>query len=144
MENRLVLFLLVPIVTILTTTSMPENTIGKSDSNSDNNGKFAIFFDNPTPTNQAIIPHGVSQHKDSTDTTHLVGEVKNTGSTGIKFAQIIATIYEANNQTVGTGMTFTTTTDIPAGQSAPFDLILQPSDLTGAAAIKLHLDFREG
>ena len=74
----------------------------------------------------------------------IEGEVKNTGATGIKFAQIIATVYDANNQTVGTGMTFTTPTDIPPGQSAPFDLMLQPGDLIGAANIKLHLDFREG
>ena len=48
--------------------------------------EFAIFFDKPTPTNQATIPHGIGQHKDSINTTHLVGEVKNTGPTGIKFA----------------------------------------------------------
>ncbi len=65
-----------------------------------------------------------------------MGEVKNTGSTGIKFAQIIATVYDANNQTVGTGTTFTTPTDIPAGQSAPFDLMLQPSGLTEAGSHK--------
>jgi hypothetical protein len=69
---------------ILTIISMPENTIGKSDSNF-NNGVCNIF-DKPTPTNQATIPHGIGQHKDSINTTHLVGEVKNTGPTGIKFA----------------------------------------------------------
>jgi hypothetical protein len=84
------------------------------------------IFDKPTSSAQATIPHGVSQHKDSIDTTHLVDDVKNGGYTGIKFAQIIATIYDADNQTVGTGTTFTTSTDIPAGQFAPYDLMLQP------------------
>lgn len=95
----------------------------KSDSNSHNNEIFLLFFDKPTPNDQATIPHGVIKHKDSINKTHLVGEVKSTGSTGIKFAQIIATISDANNQTVGTGTTVTSPTDIPAGQSAPFDLI---------------------
>ena len=72
-----------------------------------------------------------------------MAEVKTTGSTGIKFAHIIATVYDTSNQSVGTGMTFTTPAEIPASQSAPFDLKLKPS-LTGVATIKLHLDFREG
>lgn len=48
--------------------------------------------------------------------SRIVGEVKNGGYTGIKFAQIIATVYYANYQTVGNCTTFTTPTDIPASQ----------------------------
>jgi hypothetical protein len=71
MENKWVLFLLVPIVISLTAISMSANSIGKNNSNSHNDGKFATFF-KPTPSDQATIPHGVSQHKDTIDTTHLV------------------------------------------------------------------------
>ncbi len=83
--------LLVSIMMSMTVMALTTSAFAKNgDSSSDNSEKFVIFFDKPTPSDQAMIPHGVSQHKDSIDTTHFVGEVKNTGAKGIKFAEIIA------------------------------------------------------
>jgi hypothetical protein len=85
---------------------------------------------------------GISKHKDAIG-THLIGEVKNNGTDTIRFAKITATYYDVQNNTIGTDFTFTDPTDIPVGSSAPFDLLLQSSDILNEAnMIKLHLDFQ--
>ena len=139
------LYFIALVLTSLTiTTTIGTNAFGQTGyPNFTGNRQYSLFSDRPTPTDNATIARGVSQHVDSIGTTHLIGEVRNTGPTEIKFAQVIATVYNANYQTVGTSYTFTNPKDIPAGESAPFDLMLQPTDLNGATAIKLHLDFQE-
>ncbi|MGA9927168.1 MAG: hypothetical protein WBP96_01055 [Nitrososphaeraceae archaeon] len=61
--------------------------------------------------------------------------------------EIISTIYNANNQTLGSTFAFTNPTDLTPGQSAPFDLTLRGSgmDITipqnQIAYVKYHLDW---
>jgi hypothetical protein len=64
---------------------------------------------------------------DSIGYYHLVGEVTNQGSTTANFVQVAAAFYDSSGKIVAAHSTFTQDTNISAGQTAPFDMIiLQP------------------
>ncbi|MGA9942021.1 MAG: FxLYD domain-containing protein [Nitrososphaeraceae archaeon] len=67
--------------------------------------------------------------KDFDKSYTVVGEVKNNGSIMAHYVEIISTIYNANNQTLGSTFAFTNPTDLTPGQSAPFDLTLRGSGM---------------
>jgi hypothetical protein len=53
---------------------------------------------------------------------HIVGEVLNEGSVPMSYVKIVATLYNAEGDVVGTGFTYTALDVIPPGGKAPFDL----------------------
>jgi parallel beta-helix repeat protein len=61
---------------------------------------------------------------DEAEYLHVVGEVQNNSTSGIRFVQVIGTFYDTNNRVVGTGFTFTQPRDLLSGRVAPFELIL--------------------
>ena len=61
---------------------------------------------------------------DSVGYFHVVGEVENNSPTVAKFVKVTGTFYDSNNQVVGTQFTYTNSSDIGAGEKAPFDLTL--------------------
>jgi len=52
---------------------------------------------------------------------HIRGEVVNTGSTPAEYVKIVATLYDAAGNVVGTDFTYTSLDMIPAGGSSPFE-----------------------
>jgi hypothetical protein len=79
-----------------------------------------------------ILSH--NSYTDSVGFMHVVGEVQNNSPTAATFVKVTGTFYN-NNQVVGTQFTYTTPSDIGAGQKAPFDLIL-----TSASVPISHID----
>jgi hypothetical protein len=55
---------------------------------------------------------------------HIVGEVLNQAPMTAEFVKIIATLYNANGQVIGTDFTYADPSDLAPGQRAPFDIIL--------------------
>lgn len=60
----------------------------------------------------------------SNDFVDTVGEVKNDSPSLTSFVKVIGTFYDSSDKVVGTGFTYTQPSDIPIGQTAPFELIL--------------------
>src|SRR5689334_1090685 len=52
--------------------------------------------------NLAINPSSTSMYKDSIGNIHIVGELQNNFRYPINFVQVIATLYDASKQVVGT------------------------------------------
>jgi hypothetical protein len=61
---------------------------------------------------------------------HIVGEVHNTDSTEKEFVKVTATIYDENNNVIGTDTTFTSPSSIPSQESAPFEFMIGQSDVS--------------
>jgi hypothetical protein len=64
------------------------------------------------------------------DYYNVVGEVANNGSTNINYVEIISTFYDKDNKIIGTKNTFTNPTTILSLNSAPFDLMIGPNDVS--------------
>lgn len=75
---------------------------------------------------------------DSINSAHVVGEVINNNPSVSKFTKVSGTFYDAQNKVVATGFTYTDPTDLEAGQSAPFDMII--SDDTSAEMVSGSLN----
>jgi hypothetical protein len=104
-----------------------------------------IVTDNPkNETSQIKLP--VSINKDTLGALHIVGEVENKGIEAAKFMKIIGTVYNAQDQVVGTKSTFTDPETIEIGQTAPFDLMIGFGDAIPRQEVdhvKLHIDWRD-
>jgi hypothetical protein len=74
----------------------------------------------------------ISSSNDFIDTIgylHVVGEVKNGSPILAKFVKVIGTFYDSSDNVVGTGFTYTQPSDIPIGQSGPFELFLTSASI---------------
>lgn len=80
------------------------------------------YYNYPTITNQ-------NAYRDNLGRVHIVGQVTNYSPFTVQYVQVIASIYDANNNLIRTHPTVTHPEDILAGQQALFDLILSPTDL---------------
>lgn len=65
-----------------------------------------------------------SSYVSSTGNMHIVGEVINESYQLVRFVEITATFYDANNRVIGTDFTFTNPSTLQPGQRAPFDMII--------------------
>ena len=107
--------------------------------------QFKEYTDNPSTSPVFIVSHSIQKDFDRSYT--VVGEVKNNGSDIAHYVEIISTVYNIDNQTLGSTFAFTNPTDLNAGQSAPFDLSLRGSgmDITipqdEIRYVKYHLDW---
>jgi hypothetical protein len=63
---------------------------------------------------------------------NIVGEVVNNLSSNIKYVEIIATFYNAQNAVIGTYFTFTTIDIMAPGQKSPFGISSYPDNVTPA------------
>ena len=70
----------------------------------------------------------------------IVGEVKNNGERTANGVKVIATLYDANNQIVGTEYTYAEISDLKVGQVSPFKI----ADIdTTFQTYKLQVDWSE-
>jgi hypothetical protein len=65
-----------------------------------------------------------SGYVDSVGYYHVVGEVLNTGDAGLTFIKISGIFKDTSSQVVDTELTYAYADFLPAGQKAPFDLII--------------------
>lgn len=72
------------------------------------------------------------------DYFHIVGEVSNMGSEEKEFVKITATIYDANNDVIGTDTTFTSPSTVSSQESAPFEFMIGQGDVSDLDAIKSY------
>ncbi|MDN5868996.1 MAG: FxLYD domain-containing protein [Candidatus Nitrosocosmicus sp.] len=66
---------------------------------------------------------------------YIVGEVLNTGSNDKEFVRVIATLYDKQNNVIGTQFTYTDPSTIQSEESAPFKLIIGESDVSSINTI---------
>jgi hypothetical protein len=62
-------------------------------------------------------------------TYRIVGEVENNGTQSASFVQISATLYDSNNQVIGTGFTYAKPSTIEPGMKAPFEITISKSSV---------------
>jgi hypothetical protein len=58
----------------------------------------------------------------------IVGEVVNGGTDDTEFVKVVATFYDETGRVIDTDFTYTDPTDVPAGQSAPFELTVNDEE----------------
>jgi len=81
-----------------------------------------------TTTPGVIILSNNSWFVDLNNKLQIVGEIQNTGLANIQFAEITANVFNASNQLVGVGSTFTFLLVIPPSQRTCFHISMtQPS-----------------
>jgi hypothetical protein len=66
---------------------------------------------------------------DSSNFLHIVGQVQNNTPLGVEFVRLTATLYDSNNKVVGTQFSYTNPSDIPAGEIAPFEIIVTSASI---------------
>ena len=69
-----------------------------------------------------VLSHQI--HIDSLGRSHIIGEVKNNSEAPLEFVEVIARLYDAANNEIGTLLTFTDPDLIFPNSTAPFDLII--------------------
>ncbi|MDN5846301.1 MAG: FxLYD domain-containing protein [Candidatus Nitrosocosmicus sp.] len=72
------------------------------------------------------------------DYFHIVGEVHNAASTEKEFVEVIATLYDEDNNVIGTDNTFTKPSTISSQESAPFEFMIGQSDVSSLDAINSY------
>jgi hypothetical protein len=80
----------------------------------------------PTPATAAPGQLEIVSHKSYVDSLgwyHIVGEVVNNGSTPMEYVEVVAKLHNADNDVIGTKLTFTAPDVIFPGAKAPFDII---------------------
>ena len=110
-----------------------------------NDSAVRITIDTP-PSKTSQIVQPVTVRKDASGDIHLIGEITNKGTQTARDMEIIATIYNAQNQTIGKENTFTDPMNIEVGQSAPFEMTIGSVDnvpVDEIDHIKLHIDWLE-
>lgn len=62
---------------------------------------------------------------------HVVGEVKNTGSQTVTYVKVVGTFYDSSWKVVAAEFTYTDPSTLVAGQTAPFDVFILSTTLSG-------------
>ncbi len=94
------------------------NSSGVSNTSTSGN---SIPFQNESHS-LTILSH--NSYTDSVGYFHVVGEVENNTPRTAEFVQVTGTFYDTKNDVVGTQFTYTSPSDIPSGEKAPFEIIL--------------------
>lgn len=91
------------------------------------------------PGQLVIVSH--KSYVDSLGWYHIVGEVQNNSSTPMEYVEIVAKLYNASAEVIGTKLTFTAPDVIFPGGSAPFDIVaLRQSQWRNIETYTLHVE----
>lgn len=75
------------------------------------------------------------------NTYRIIGQVRNDGTTQVKFVQPVATLYNAGGAVIGCDFTFVSSTDLDPGQSSAFDMqVSGRQTYTDVAGYRLQVD----
>lgn len=143
---------------------MPDHALGKHKKSSNDGSNSPLPTENrekgEKPAQKVVkeytdmpidSPLFIASHSKHTSKTFgnrqldLSGEVKNNGTETAEFVQIIATLYNANNVTLGSKFTYTEPTSIEPGQSAPYTINIGFGDSIPVKEIdhiKYHLEWQ--
>ncbi len=86
------------------------------------------LFDKLSESSKLIIS-SYNSYINSIGHMHMIGEVENNTPNVIQYVKVTGTFYDNNNKVVGTSFTYTDPTDLAAGETAPFDLILTEASI---------------
>jgi hypothetical protein len=75
-------------------------------------------------------------------TYHVVGEVKNTGNRDVNYVEVIGTFYDSSGKVVDASFTYTDPSDVSAGQTSPFDLIVMSPQVSKIKTYELQVQGR--
>jgi len=76
----------------------------------------------PIPTSLEILSH--NSFVDIINYKHVVGEVRNIAGSTATYVKVAVTFYDSAGHVVATSFTFSSPSDIDAGQKAPFEVLL--------------------
>jgi hypothetical protein len=80
----------------------------------------------PSPTATAVPPaviQGATDYVTGTGSHIIVGEILNTSPGRLRFVEVVATYYDADERMIATGSTFAELSIVEAGSRAPFRLV---------------------
>jgi Periplasmic copper-binding protein (NosD) len=83
---------------------------------------------------------------DSAGYFHVVGEAQNVSPNTLESVKVIGTFYDVDGKVVGTHFTFTNPDKLPAGDKAPFELIVTSASIPVKEIdnYRLSLDWKKG
>ena len=83
---------------------------------------YNYYYNSPTVTSN-------NAYTDSLGRIHIVGQVTNYSASTAQNVQVLATLYDINNNIIISLPSITNPQDILPGQQALFDIIISPTDL---------------
>jgi hypothetical protein len=90
-----------------------------------------VFADPSAVANATVLTIQEGEHRINDNGWYeIVGEVVNGGTDDTEFVEVVATYYDEAGQVINTDFTYTDPSDIPAGQSAPFELTVLDEDIS--------------
>ena len=128
----------------LSTTDQVDASVRDQNETQNNNQKFLTDENNrreierieSTSQSSFNITSATTYFKD--DYYHIVGEVLNSAPEEKEFVKATATIYDEDNNVIGTDTTFTSPSTIPSQESAPFEFLIGQSDVSDLDKIKSY------
>ena len=125
------------------TSNTPVQAATQSSSNSTSNTSVPFtsslqpYSSNP-PQLQILGTNSFYDNNQYNPALHIVGEVLNYGTQMATFVKVVTTLYNANNQVVGTDYTYTTPSHIMPGKKAPFEIVVNRKDISGGDFRNVH------
>lgn len=83
---------------------------------------YNYYYNSPTVTSN-------NAYTDNLGRIHIVGQVTNYSPSTAQYVQVLATLYDINNNIILSHPSVTNPQDILPGQQALFDIIISPTDL---------------
>lgn len=91
----------------------------------------------PTPSVPALE---ILSHSSYEDYGYLmiVGEIQNNSDYAMEFVEIVSTLYDENENVVGTDFTYSVLDTIPPGGKSPFEFMISEEEYAGSTSYKLQ------
>lgn len=102
--------------------------------------KMEDIFATPTAIPEGVEgPVAVLSHQQYVDHGYytIIGEVQNNSAEPMEYVKVVATLYDDQEQMIGTEFTYTTLDTLPAGGKSPFEI--STSEYDGAATYKIQV-----
>ena len=85
--------------------------------------------DHPAGGIKILSSNSFFDHNQFSPGFHIVGEIQNNSTHIDTSVQVAVTLYDNNNQTVGTANTYTTPSTILPGKKSPFEIIVNQNNV---------------
>ena len=103
----------------------------------------AFIPDTQTAPNDDLVLLSHRMKKGSGDYNDIIGQVKNIGSDTVEFVKIGLTVYDKNEDVVGTDSTYAESTTLEPNQKSSFDIFSSKDNFDGMASYELSLKWRD-
>lgn len=93
----------------------------------------------PVGNGKLVVLHDASE-TDSIGYWHARGEVRNDADRTAKFVKVVVTAYDASGKVAAAILAFTNPSDLPPGQTAPFDALASTDDTGPIASYRIDVE----